>query len=264
MTCKSLAAIALGVGLLLMVAGVAVGDELDADAQARYDQAVAAYAAHDYEASIELFRAAYAIDPQPMVLFAWAQAERLNGNCPGAIQLYRRFLEARPTGVQADAARQPLARCERSLASHTEPVAERVPDPPASASAPDPAPVPVPTPAPTPVVSSPPFYKDAHGTTHVATGAVAVAIGVGFLIAAGGSDSAAAAAGTYDDFRALHDQAGTRRTVGAVALAGGLGLATAGVVRWIVHGSHTTREPAVAVGVSDRGRGWTLAVAGRF
>jgi tetratricopeptide (TPR) repeat protein len=39
----------------------------------------------------EAYASAYLDDPNPDYLYAWAQAERLAGNCPNAVELYREY-----------------------------------------------------------------------------------------------------------------------------------------------------------------------------
>ncbi len=77
--------------------------------------AVDAYGARDYERAVTEFQAAYAASASADALFGWAQAERLSGDCPSAIVLYRRLLEGALAPAQQAAAQQNLERCERAL-----------------------------------------------------------------------------------------------------------------------------------------------------
>jgi len=97
--------------------GPARADDPTSRARALYQQGVSAYASRDYERAVEAFRESHGLEPRADTLFAWAQAERLSGDCPSAMVLYRQFLDGERTEVQAEAARQALIRCERSLAS---------------------------------------------------------------------------------------------------------------------------------------------------
>ncbi len=68
----------------------------------------------DYESASREFEASYKFDPSKDALFAWAQAERLRGNCRRAIELYRQFLQGGGlTDAQSEAAKLNVSRCER-------------------------------------------------------------------------------------------------------------------------------------------------------
>jgi tetratricopeptide (TPR) repeat protein len=192
-----------------------------ADAKARYDNGVAAYSAHDYEAAVTWFKDAYALDPRPEILFAWAQAERLSGDCTSAIALYRKFLDGHPSDIQADAAQVPLQKCERSLAAPAEAPGAIAPAPP--------APTP-PTPAPSRTRT--PFYHDALGDVLFGAGVVAAAVGVGLLVTADSPDGAS----TYADFQSRHDSAVSRTRAGGIAVAVGAALIAGGVTHWVIWG----------------------------
>lgn len=77
----------------------------DPDAIAHADAAAEAAAAEDYAAAIRHLKAAYAIEQEPLLLYAWAQAERLSGNYRASISLYEAFLEQHPNGEIANKAR---------------------------------------------------------------------------------------------------------------------------------------------------------------
>jgi len=215
------------------------------DAKSLYDKGVAAYTDHDYAAAVQAFHDAYNAEARPEFLFAWAQAERLSGDCASAIVHYRKFLDGHPPAVQAEAAQQPLVRCERALADQ--------PPPPTAVAAPPPPPPPAPTPTPTPTPLAPPpppppprhFYQDALGDALVAGGIVAAGVGVGLLAAAGSPDAAT----TWSDFQMRHDSAVTRQRFGAIALGVGAALIAGGVTHWVLW---------------SQGGETGVAVAGRF
>jgi tetratricopeptide (TPR) repeat protein len=77
----------------------------DPDAIAHADAAAEAAAAEDYDTAIRHLKAAYAIEQEPLLLYAWAQAERLSGNYRASISLYQAFLEQHPDGEIANKAR---------------------------------------------------------------------------------------------------------------------------------------------------------------
>jgi hypothetical protein len=220
-------------------ASTAAADEAS-PATAVYQRGVAAYGAHDYEAAVTLFKDAYALDPRPEVLFAWAQAERLSGDCESAIALYKKFLDGNPPPVQAEAAKIPLERCERSLPPKV------VESPPPAPAPPQPPPAIVAAPPPPPPPAPRRFYQDALGDTLVGAGVVAAAVGVGLLASAGSPDGAA----TWEEFQSRHDSAVARTRAGAIVAGVGAALVVGGVTRWVIW--------------SGGGGETGVAVAGRF
>src|SRR5690242_4431603 len=73
--------------------------------------ALAAYQAQRFEQAAREFKTAYALDHDPKILFAWAQAERRLGHCGIAQKLYRDFLGTHPADRQVAAAKEALAHC---------------------------------------------------------------------------------------------------------------------------------------------------------
>ena len=69
--------------------------------------------AGDYAAAVAAFKEAYVLAPSPGLLFNIAQAYRLAGNCDEAAWMYRRFLDANPTGPNKALAEQHLAASEK-------------------------------------------------------------------------------------------------------------------------------------------------------
>src|SRR5204863_3154893 len=92
-------------------------------AKVQFDRGSERFGAHDYAAAIAAFDAGYAIDPHPDFLYAKAQAQRLGGDCRGALGTYRAFLETSPAAEEAQLARDNVAKCEHVL------VASLPPDP---------------------------------------------------------------------------------------------------------------------------------------
>ncbi|MCA9720603.1 MAG: hypothetical protein KC468_38425, partial [Myxococcales bacterium] len=90
---------------------------IDLEAKAHLDRALELYTAGEYEEAIREFRSGYAIDPSPMFLFAWAQAERLTGDCLRAAELYRRFIATDPPEQQVAAAEAHIDSCSELAAT---------------------------------------------------------------------------------------------------------------------------------------------------
>jgi tetratricopeptide (TPR) repeat protein len=242
--------------LLLIVCGLGAAragePPLAPEAQARLDRGLRHYAARAYQEAIAEFQAAYQLDARPDILFAWAQAERLSGDCASAMPLYRRYLAGRPPRDNAEVAGGNLARCERALATGPGAVI--------AARGPSDA----------PVLAAPParpaegrWYRDPIGGALVGAGALGLAVGAGFLVAAGSAEDDRAGAATYREFETLSDRAASRRRIGVVALAVGGGLVAAGAVRWVLR-ARGGGEPAAGVAIWTDGRGGGVALGARF
>lgn len=190
-----------------------------------------AFAAKDYRLAIAEFRAGYAAEAHRDFLFAWAQAERLRGDCASAISLYEQFLTQRPPAMEHEAAIRALARCEESV-PRLAAAAVPGPDPEADllASRPKPRPPLVPRAQDRDDES---FRHDTLGSVLLAAGVVGLGLGLGFTLAGNSEETDAAEARTYGDFVAHSARADSRRTLGIVGLAGGSGLVVGGILRFI-------------------------------
>ena len=106
------------------------------------------FRAKDYAGAIAAFEAGYALDPQSIFLYDKAQAQRLSGDCAGAIATYKAFLATKPPDNEALRARKNIATCEATLPPPAAPTAP--PAQPASRA-------PIIEPAPQPVIASRPL-----------------------------------------------------------------------------------------------------------
>lgn len=219
---------------------LAPADALDPEAKTHFDSGLASYNAKEYAEAIKELRTAYALDPNPVILFAWAQAERLYGRCSRATKLYQRFLKTRPSAQQAEAARTGVERCKDQPDTATADPDEE-----------DLAPAPVvetveEAPAPDPVPEPEPKKKrrvDGAGIGMLAGGVVLGAFGGG-LLGTGQSKAKAAADGaaSYEDFADDASQVRKLRISGGVLAGVGGALVLAGVVKLIVHARQPRNE----------------------
>ena len=239
---------ALALAAITATAGTARGQgrAMAPGARAHLERGLSAYADHKWNQAIEELRAGYQIDPHPDFLFPWAQATRLSGDCAGALPLYRRALaEAASAEDRADIERL-IAGCEAKV--------EREPPP-----APEPRPAPrssrveVHAHASAEPGSPPPWYTDGLGGGLAIGGAVGLAAGTAFLVAADRAEANADSAATLDDFVAATDQADQRRLIGAVALGAGAGLAALAVFRYAWVDRRSEREPTLVVAPTSGG-----------
>jgi hypothetical protein len=172
---------------------------MDPRAREHLERGVVHYEAKRYEAAIAEFKAGYALEPRRELLFAWAQAERLRGNCAGAVGLYRKVLEQAPSPEQARVTSYHLERCQAL-----------VPEP---------------------------WYRDVVGGVLCGSGAASLGLGVVFIVLSVGTENDAEQATTYRDYRDRVDDAKLQRTLGIAGVTVGAALITGGVLRYVWHGA---------------------------
>jgi hypothetical protein len=217
----ALIAVVLVVGARPSHAQTIAGPTLNAQAQAHFDKALAAYSAANYHAASVEFELAYNLDARRELLFAWAQAERLAGNCDRAVVLYRRFLDQGPSPEEAAKAGRQIERCRPAAAARPDAAAAALP---ASSVTTDSEP------------RSAHWYSDRWADALVVAGLVAGIAGGAFIGLASSDDAAAGSASQYGAFRQLAEDADRHRLIGGVALASGTVLVTAGVLVYFWRG----------------------------
>jgi hypothetical protein len=214
-------------------------DSLAPAAQVHFDAAQVAYRAADYATAGRELEAAYRIDPKPALLYAWAQAERMGGDCPAALELYHRYVATGLNESQAAAAATGIKVCEP-----VQPAADALP--------------PI---EPGPAVASPgarPWYRNMLGNVLTVSGVVSAGVGVGFLVAANRSEARADDAELRDDFAGLLSEATGRRRIGYAAVGVGATLVVGGVLTYVLGRDHD--HEVAAVGTD----GATVFVRGAF
>jgi tetratricopeptide (TPR) repeat protein len=103
------------VGLCLLCWFVGRADAQEVPGAVDYlKEGLALFQAGDYAKAAEKFEKAHALDPGPAATFAWAQALRKNGECPRAIELYKRFLQMEISEEQRQAALESMELCPKS------------------------------------------------------------------------------------------------------------------------------------------------------
>jgi tetratricopeptide (TPR) repeat protein len=80
-----------------------------AHAKRLFEQGQAHYDLGEYDEAIAAFREAYEISSAPALLFNIAQAHRLKGDCPRALQVYRHFVRLDPDSPRRSAAEGQIA-----------------------------------------------------------------------------------------------------------------------------------------------------------
>jgi tetratricopeptide (TPR) repeat protein len=183
-------------------------DPLKPAAKVRFDAGVKLTSAARYDDAIREFQAAYEIDPNPVLFYSLAVAERLAGRCPAAVDYYERFLRSGPSRQRTEAARAGIEMCSGARGS------------------------------------GPSWYRNPIVGV-IAGGVVGMVFGAGFLIAADGTRDRAALAQHSDDFEATLDRATVQRRTGAVLLVLGAALVGGGVAYHVK--VQRRRQPTIAI-----------------
>jgi tetratricopeptide (TPR) repeat protein len=222
---------------------VALAGPKDRDlAQQHITKATQAHQAGQYDVALAELQQAYALDPQPDLLYAIGQVYVKLGKCPEAVASYEKFLATNPPPEPAAATHEAIAACKAQMA----------PPPPEPAPAPQPAPPPVPQP------EGKPFYTDLIGDALVGAGVASIVASALLYSSALGTLDDAEAAMTYGEHQDLVDSAHAKRNIG-VAI-GAVGLAAIGVGVW----HYTKYRSEQSVGVTPTASGGVVSWTGRF
>lgn len=115
---RALLALSLGLGVLWGGAPTraqANGPYTNDEARSKYEEAVAAFKAGEYERAIAAFEQSYELSKEPILLFNIGQAHRLSGNCAKALDYYKRYRESLGADQPLAGYRDAIARCEQVL-----------------------------------------------------------------------------------------------------------------------------------------------------
>jgi hypothetical protein len=241
--------------LLILSTRDARGDTA-ADAAKHVDAAKAAFAEERYADAIAEFRAAHALKPDPKLVYSIAQAQRLAGDCKGAIASYEEFLATKPDAKLEEYSKANITQCKKELASQPKPVVEPTPTPVEPTPTPvEPTPTPVvePTPMPTPTPEPPPeggrpWYKDWVGNALVLGGVAGIAVGATFYVSgrnAAGKVNDASDHQSFLDAKESASSALTKQRIGLGAAAVGVGLVVGGILHYKMSGQREVRVTAV-------------------
>lgn len=237
---------AIVVALSLFVASPGGSPLESAEAQAAFDEAMAAFERGDYAEAEAALKRAYHHEPDPELLYARAQMLRSLGDCERAATLYRAYLATNP--AKREDAEENLARCLALLETQ----GASSPGPTAIAAEPEPAPAgplqPAPQPTPQPRRWRPDGWTVALGSVGL------VATGVGAALVPVSIRGAAQASGRTDHQGYRQDYTRARRgyVAGVIVLSVGSALLVATVVQAIVR-ARRGPDPARAAGRSSVG-----------
>ena len=194
-----------------------------------FDRAQRHFAAEQWDEAVEALIEAYALDPEPDLLYARAQAERMRGNCRVAIALYERYLESNPSAAQVEDTKVNIRRCEESLFAANASTTEAAPEP-ATAEAPPTTP----TPAKQPDTDDRPPRQpvDAVGAVLLAGAIATTATGATLWVLGARWRNSAPDAPTEDEYTDLRRR-GRGSTAAGISLIGvGVALAVGAAIRY--------------------------------
>ncbi len=217
----------------------------DVAARALFSEGVALASRREFVAAAVKFHAAHDRVPTPASLFAWAQAERLGGNCPRAVPLYQKFLAGTPAADHVEAAQIGLRRC-----AETDPAS--LPLPSAPVTAPVAPAVPTSTPLPASAARPMPVVRTDWLSAGVLTaGTIALGVGTTFIVLSLGEENAAQNSSVYDGYLGHMERARWQRPLGIGVGAVGVGLLALGVYR--VFGPTSVERTTVVPDLQSRG-----------
>lgn len=229
-------------------------DKLKAKTAKQYvDAGLAAQANGDYDTAITFYEKAYELVPHPLLVFNMAQAHRLAGRAMKAVELYRKYLDADPNGVQSKSAHdfitelQPLADAQKTQVEADKAGAEarraeedkRQREAAAAASA---ANQPPPGPAPREVEVDTGRTLRFVGLGAGGVGVVALGVGIAFGIHARSlADELSQAGAMYDPKKV--DRGHTANSIAITGIAAGSALVVAGaLIYWRGLANRHTKE----------------------
>jgi hypothetical protein len=221
---------------VLLLAGAAHADDTRPAtqvAQERLDAGTRAFKDKDFARASTEFAAGFAAEPWSGFLFAWAQSERLRGDCPSALKLYARFISTSPPDAVRQLADDGVAACGGVSEPEPEPPPKPIIEQPPRRDPPPPSPI------------APPRFRHKLALG-LAVGALASgAAGITLLVQSRGDQQASGRATTHPDAVVLYDRA-QQRLRGA-QIAGGLAVAfaTAATLRFTL-----SRDDRAAIAVS--------------
>lgn len=240
---------------LLVLSSVAAADPKAAPPKQRAAQLAAESAQHykrgEFEVSVALLRQAYALYPQPNLLYNLARSLEGMGDAKGAVEAYENYLDTAKDVEDRGAIERRVDTLKAQLAAK-QPAVETKPEPlPEPKSEPKPEPKVEPKPEPLPQVTAAPADEPRPTKLPwvVIAGGVAIAGGgLGAGILANSRHNAAVSATTGTDAQHLQDQAHTYATIADVLFVVG-GVATAVGIVWEIraHSGVTARVAPGAV-----------------
>jgi hypothetical protein len=237
------------VAVVLAVPGHALAEDPKLEAKQHIDRATQLHKEGKLADVLAELKTAYALDPQPSLLFAMGQVHVQLGQCAQAVTYYERFLATKPAAELAAVTNEAIETCK----TNPPPVVEPPKPDPIEVAPPPPPPEVIPTPRveamPPPVATAQPrpsrWYTDYLGDGIVAAGVISGAAGVLLYRSALADLDRAGAATSYQAFSSLVDRASSKRTDAVICGAASVALVAVGAFKLVRH--HGDRDVAVVV-----------------
>jgi len=255
--------------MIALLAATTAQADTASDAAAHATAGKKAFAEARYTDAISEFRAANALQADPKLLYAIAQAQRMAGDCAGAIVSYEEFIKTKSDAKLTEYSQANITRCKEQLAKEPvkepikepieEPVKEPVQTPPPTVASPE---VPPPQPPQPHDTSGPRWTSDWIGHGLVGGG---VAIGViGAVLWTGGRADARKPddATDYDSFIAKRDAADGAVTKQRLGI--GLGVLGIAAIAVGVYHYRSATHKEVRIGAAPSAGGGTVAARFTF
>jgi tetratricopeptide (TPR) repeat protein len=195
------------------------------------DRAAAHVKAGQYDEAVAVIEQAAKTQEHPVFVYVRGFIEEERGHCAEAIEHYDLFLALDVPEVDAREARRRKERCERLLQVAAQPPTVPAIDPPLA----DPSPE-----GSTRVAA--PWYADPAGATLVVLGVAGAGTGLGLYLQAQADERAAKRSGTVGGFDRLARRAEALSRGSIAALSIGAALLVAGIVRYAVVGTRSSRR----------------------
>ena len=252
------------------------GPKQKQEAKKHIDRATKLHKDGKFDDALVELEAAYKLDPQADLLYAIGQVYSKLGRCDEATTAFRDFAKKKHQPEVTQVVDDAIAACTPAAppapppepappvvdVEPTPPPPEPPPPPPAPAAEPPSPPSATPSviapPAAVVVDTSRPWYRDTIGDALVIGGVATALVGLVVYQSARSDLDSAETSSNLVSYQQLVDDAHGKRTISIVLVGGGLAVAGAGLVHYVIHaGGHETHGLAIAPG---RGGGlitWT-------
>jgi tetratricopeptide (TPR) repeat protein len=224
--------------LILLSAPLAHGEGVKEEARAHVARATELHEASKFREALDELKTAYALDPDPPLLYAMGQLHVSLGECDQAIAFYERFLASKPSARSAALAHQAIEICKTNppppieAAPADEPARAVISRPVIEVAVPPSPPPPRTADAPT----ARPWYSDHVANVLVGSGVVTGVVSLLVYRSAVGDRERANTTASYDSYASLIERAHTKRAYAIGLGVGGAALATAGVLHFVLRG----------------------------
>lgn len=246
-------------------------DDKSAEVNKLNEEGAALYAQRDYRRAVERFLRAYAVDPDPNLLFNIARCYEKLGDTEAAIEKYEEFVALPGADTVGRSRAHQSLQALRQLAQSAQAPASPDAAEPNAAPGDDPSTSVEPTP---PAVEEPPLESNGSVWPWATLGLGAAALGAGgvflalgqkdhdrLMDAPGYQDRSAAFAFTRAQTNELDEAGSRKKLIGTVGLGvGGVLLVTSAVLFWVSGGEEEAMQVGVDAGPSD----WRVSVSGAF